>query len=295
MENAGTFFDTRVAASSAPLVAASEYTLWVPAGAKTLRYVIVINQRGAGKYLYFQDRDWRKLAVETSAAMLYCAFEAVEVSDNGYGNAIGVALTQFAESTGHPELAQAPLVLWGHSMGGRVAQDYVRFCPARVLSFHIAFRAFATPEERMWESPQAMAVPGLYLMGTEDKKPEDIRLHFGRARAADAPRAWLWLAGEKHWPRGMNNPDATPTQEDWQSWTANEFVLAWTRAIVEQGLCGESLIPLRPESGWLGDDKTGEIAPYGTFKRERAKASWLPNEEVARLWQGRAAKAAADS
>ena len=52
----------------------------------------------------------------------------------------------------------------------------------------------------MKEPATAMKVPGLYLMGEADKKPQDIRDHFHRARAAGSPRTWVWLPGQDHWP-----------------------------------------------------------------------------------------------
>ena len=49
----------------------------------------------------------------------------------------------------------------------------------------------------------------------------------------------------------------------------------------------ESIVNLREiqvESGWLGDIKTGAIAPYHKFRGKRSTASWFPNEQVARAW-----------
>ena len=37
--------------------------------------------------------------------------------------------------------------------------------------------------------------------------------------------------------------------------------------------------------GWLGDVKSHRIAPQASFKGDKSKAAWLPNEAVARKWQ----------
>lgn len=295
----GSCFDTRVEERLTPQIAASDYKLWLPQGSGRVRYVMAINKRGAGRYLFFHDNAWRRLAAETGGAMLYCGFEALRVSGNGYGASMLTALGQFARETSHPEIDEAPLVLWGHSMGGRVVQDFVRVCPSRVLTFHIAMRAFATPDvELMVESEESMAVPGLYLMGGEDRKPEDIRIHFERARAGQSPRAWLLIPGEKHWPKGMHQENDTPAAVHWQSWSATNLVLAWTRALVARRLgpaaqpecSGQGLLPVDLSSGWLGDDVTGEVAAFGVFRGDWSRASWFPDESVARTWAERVRK-----
>ncbi len=38
-------------------------------------------------------------------------------------------------------------------------------------------------------------------------------------------------------------------------------------------------------AGWLGDPKTGEIAPHATLKGSKSKAMWLPDEATATAWQ----------
>ena len=134
----GELFRTEVAASTNPLIANSKYQIWIPDDASTFRTLFVFNMRGAGKHLFASDHEWRALAKRTQSAMLYCEFEAHGVRDNGYASSMLKACEQFAAELNLPELPQAPFVLWGHSMGGRVAQDFVRFRPGRVLAFHIA-------------------------------------------------------------------------------------------------------------------------------------------------------------
>jgi len=89
-----------------------------------------------------------------------------------------------------------------------------------------------------------------------------------------------------------------------------EFVRNWIDAVVKLRLPSVPLSGLReidPKEGWLGGLKTAcddgwytgcgnyedmnhltiveaWIAPYDQFEGDRSKASWLPDEEVARLW-----------
>jgi len=84
----------------------------------------------------------------------------------------------------------------------------------------------------MQESTESMGVPGLHLMGTEDSQPTDIREHFERARANDAPRAWVWLRGQGHWPEGMGFNRNTTTTAQWRAWAATDVAIPWTEAMI---------------------------------------------------------------
>ena len=82
------------------------------------------------------------------------------------------------------------------------------------VAFHIALRANPSDAEFMQEEANSIKVPGLYLMGELDRKPEDIRKHFHHSREAKSPRAWIWLPGQSHWPRGMHFKKNAPSFEN---------------------------------------------------------------------------------
>jgi pimeloyl-ACP methyl ester carboxylesterase len=289
---AGKLHETRVAASEDPLVAECGYKLWIPADAKSVRVIFAINQRGLGRYLFEHDAAWRAMAARNRAATMLCEFEAPSVRDNGYGQSMLAACGQFAKELSRPELTHAPLVLWGHSWGGRVAQDFASFAPSRVLAFHIALRAFPSSEEFMKEETAAAKIPALYLMGEEDKKPADIFEHFLRARRGESPRAWIWLPGQAHLPRSIVLETDRPTRKDWRAWSARDVVIPWTEAMIQLRLPPEDaprdapvkLRDIRLERGWLCDLKTGKYSPYDEYRGNKAEASWLPSEKVAAAW-----------
>lgn len=292
VEIPGESFRTRVEGRTEPLVASSNYQLWIPEGVTSIRTLFVINQRAAGKRLFHRDEEWRGMAAETESAMLFCEFEAHSVNDNGYGESILRACDQFADELNRPELRHAPFVLWGHSMGGRVAQDFARFCPSRVLAFHIALRSNPSEEEFMKEEPEVQRIPALYLMGDRDRKPQDIWMHFCRARSAGAPRAWIWLPGQEHWPRGMDFDQDETSEEDWRAWTAHEVVIPWTEAMIQWRMPEDAnprkgpieLREIPVWQGWLADIESGMIAPFEEFPGSAAEASWFPDKEVANAW-----------
>ncbi len=289
----GQIYKTEVAASDRPLVASSNYKIWIPEGTPVVRCIFAINMRAAGEYLFHRDMEWRSLAARTHSAIMYCEFEAHGVRDNGYGLSMLRACSQFATELSRPELEHAPMVLWGHSMGGRVAQDFARFKPSRVLAMHIALRKLPSPKEFMDEEVDSMKVPALYLMGENDSKPDDIRAHFSRSRGKSSPRAWIWLPGQGHWPKGMSFDQDETTTEDWRSWAGNDVVIPWTEAVIQLRLPEHpgsktkavELRDLQIEDGWFGDVETGRVATYQNFKGEKSNASWFPNEAVAKAWR----------
>ncbi|MEN1681951.1 MAG: hypothetical protein AAGJ46_20405 [Planctomycetota bacterium] len=288
----GSLHETRVVAKLNPLVAESHYKLWLPEGASTIRVIFAINMRAAGRRLFFEDREWRAMAARNGAAMLYCEFEARSVRDNGYGQSMLSACEQFASALDRPELETAPFVLWGHSMGGRVTQDFVRFMPSRVVTFHIALRGHPSSKPFMEEEEVAQSVPGLYLMGAKDGRPKDIREHFESARKRQSPRAWVWLPGQSHWPKGMSFDQDATTPADWRAWSANEVVIPWTEAMIRLRLpketppAGETieLLPIDMTRGWLGNPETGHVAPYSAYSGTKPQASWFPSKEGAEAW-----------
>ena len=72
---------TQVEACAQPLTAAAGYRLWLPPLAGTLRVLFVVNQRGAGRHLFWRDAEWRDLVTRMAGGMLYCEFESATVQD----------------------------------------------------------------------------------------------------------------------------------------------------------------------------------------------------------------------
>lgn len=288
---AGRVHGTDVAAGGQPLIAECSYRLWVPDNTPVVRTLFVVNMRAAGKRL-FNDPQWRAMAARNSSAMMYCEFEAKSVRDNGYGLSMLKACDQFSETLNRPELKHAPFILWGHSMGGRVAQDFVRFKPSRVLAFQVALRANPTPKELMEEEAAAMDVPGLYLMGENDGKPTDIREHFRRARQHGSPRAWVWLPGQSHWPKGMYFEKDETSVADWRAWAAHEVVIPWTEAMIKLRIPKNAdprkgtikLLPVDLKKGWLANLRSPKLVPFADSNEIDSESSWFPTEKVAAAW-----------
>src|SRR6185437_12543759 len=90
------------------------------------------------------DRFWQDFANRNDIALIGCHFadkphdEFVENYANagqGSGQALIEALVSFSTLSDHPELANAPLLLWGMSAGGEFNYEFTAWKPERVIAF----------------------------------------------------------------------------------------------------------------------------------------------------------------
>jgi pimeloyl-ACP methyl ester carboxylesterase len=118
---------------------------------------------------------WQEFAARNKVALVGCRFtdkphdqgfieEYVNVS-RGSGKALETALSAFAERSKHPELATAPLLLWGMSAGGQFNYEFVAWKPERVAAFvvnkgGIYYSALLSRDARK--------VPGILFVGGKD-------------------------------------------------------------------------------------------------------------------------------
>lgn len=129
------------------LVYPVNYTIWVPPGVKALRGVIV-HQHGCGEGSCKSgltgafDLHWQALARRHDCALLAPSYEQPDKAEcqlwcdprNGSGAAFQRCLKDLGSASGHPELAEVPWVLWGHSGGGHWAGGMTLLHPERVAA-----------------------------------------------------------------------------------------------------------------------------------------------------------------
>ena len=122
------------------------FRLWYPDNAKFLRGVLVlVPGSNADGRADVGDRFWQTFASRNDFALIGCRFtdkpheeafiENYANAAQGSGQALLDALTAFSGRSDHPELANAPLLLWGMSAGGEFNYEFTAWKPERVIAF----------------------------------------------------------------------------------------------------------------------------------------------------------------
>ncbi len=174
-------------------------------------------------------------------------------------------IAQAAALSGHPELADARLLLYGISQGAPEAVGFAQRNPQRVGALFLKVPLGAGPL-----TGDALDIPGYIVLHERDDLVDNatLRARFAAYRAAGAPWALALEPGALH-------ASLSPAERD--------VTLAWMRTIVPLWDAG----PFRqrmPQVGWFGDPLSGEIAHAGKFTGDLATASWFPMQRLATQW-----------
>jgi dienelactone hydrolase len=256
----------------------AEFRLWYPADATTLRAVAVLmpGSNGDGRALA-EEAGWQEFATKNHVALVGCRItdkphdqnfieEYANVSQ-GSGQALLSALSTFAERTKHPELASAPLLLWGMSAGGEFNYEFAAWKPERVAAFvvnkgGIYYTALT--------SRAARNVPAILFIGGKDlqSRINTITGLFEVNRRGGA----LWALAEEPVAAhviGRSIDVAKILFED----------------VLALRLSDGKLKTLNERDGFIGNIKAGTFQPAATAPSSVNATSWLPTERVARAWQ----------
>lgn len=262
-----------------------KFDLWLPEGAGAVRGIVVISGHGSGEALY-KLAGLRELARELHLAVFKFTGNPMQ---RGFWprSLLYERLADFAKKAAHPELAHAPLFLYGHSNG---------------TGFSAIFSA--TEGERVWAwvsmrpgtsyqvyQPGGAQIPAMVMFGEDDgffarpSKEENMAIveamrqkHHALWHCVLEPKAGHG-PGEKTWPLVL-------------SFLKHSFaVRVPAGANPAQGPV--MLNRLEPASGYLGQNwnattggyQTLPIAPVSNFKGNPATASWLLNAAYAADWQ----------
>jgi pimeloyl-ACP methyl ester carboxylesterase len=186
------------------------------------------------------------------------------------------ALEDFADASGHTELADAPLLPFGYSVGGRAAINFAFIYPERTIGAYSYKGVIYQFSDQDWET--ISNIPVFLHMGeldTEVGSSVPIPEQFEPNRNAGA----LWAAGIEN---GVGHEFAPP-MEFMTNWM-EELIIARIPDMMTPGSIPVLNI-IAEESGWLGDLNTFEIMPYAEFQGDPGAASWFPSEETAQAWR----------
>jgi poly(3-hydroxybutyrate) depolymerase len=256
----------------------AEFRLWYsPTAGKIQGAVILVpGSNGDGRSMA-EETAWQAFAMKHNLALVGCRFtdkahdqsfiEEYVNAGRGSGQALLNALDTFASRSKHPELGQAPLLLWGMSAGGEFNYEFVAWKPERVAAFvvnkgGIYYTALT--------SRAARNVPGILFIGGKDleSRIRTITGLFEVNRRAGA----LWALAEE--------PGAGHVVG-----RSIDVARVFFEDVIALRL-GESLKPIAERDGFVGDLKARTFHPAAaTAGNSNVSTAWLPAERTARAWQ----------
>ena len=265
----------------------AEFRSWIPESPAPFQAVLVLvsgwNWDGRPA---INDSVWQSFATDHNLALVACYFkdkpsttQVPEVYCNvslGSGQALLDALNDFANQSNHPEIASAPLLLWGMSAGGQFNYEFTAWKPDRVIAFIVNKGGFY---HSALLGPQARNVPGLLFTGEKDQefRQDIIKGLFATNNRAGALWAFIEEPNTGH-----------------ETGRSRELALVFFDDMLRLRLAGKDqetngraeLLPLSPESGYLGDleSKTYSKIDKGAKAPDRPTA-WLATEQIALMWQ----------
>ena len=267
---AGTF-DCEIKPSAKDNFTKAAFRLWLDDTDKPARAILILapGWNGDGRGMA-GDHAWQDFARERQLAIVALQFQSSDkttpyhVVEAGSGQALLKALTQLATESKHPELANAPLLMWGHSAGGQFNYGFACFRPNRV----IAFAAIKGGYYNSKFNPLVRQVPAIFIIGEKDEgyRIDNITKLFTENRRAGA----LWCV-------------ATEPGHGHDVGKSNDLIRPFLSAVLAERLAGSSFAAAPADTGWFGDIATRTIKSSAGSPREHSV--WFPDKATAQAWK----------
>ncbi|HVY75029.1 MAG TPA: hypothetical protein VG890_09380 [Puia sp.] len=276
------------------------YQIWIPDGVKKIRAVI-IHQHGAGTTAAnagrtaSEDLQWQALAAKWDCALLGPSYHVLNerIDDStgsaelwfdprrGSDRALLRALRQLGGESGHPELADAPWCLWGHSGGGIWSDIMTMLYPERVIAVWLR-SGTAFMFRGMKEFAQPDTIPGaLYripIVCNPGIKENKNRVGIGNLATFKEYRAAGGLVCFAEDP--LSGHDCGYSR----SLAIPFFDACLSMRLPDSKNCYAPLKPIDTTKAWLGSLTDKTAYPAKEYKGNSAEAVWLPNERIAKDW-----------
>jgi len=206
-----------------------------------------------------------------SARVVLLGSETVNLANSsGSDDALFAALGTFAQRSGHPELADVPVLMFGLSAGSREAGGLVTRHPGRTIGLLLRVPV----EAPTLMATEALAVPVFVMQAELDAAAINaaIQAIFAGNRSRGGRWALAVQPGIEH-----GSPSSL----------ANQAALGWISEALKRipAAAGDPLVVFDESAGWLGDPATLEIAPWAAYPGDRAAASWHLSGNAAEVWQ----------
>lgn len=273
-------FRTSVTPAAEDDFSSTEFSLWIPEDVAVVRGVIMYGPGcGASSLGNKPQKQRAELAEKWDLAFLgvqfkdksggrFCGWSRAERS--GSAEATLQALQAFAEETSRPELVNAPWLTFRMSVGAGWAMEMTILYPERTIG--------ASPRSASSNRgtiANAYQVPIMMSAGENDGFLVGMSKIFNEHRSQGALWSFAVTPNERH-TLGKAWDMALPFFD---------VVLAQRLPPVSSTDKPIILLPLERSEAWVGNNTTQEIASVSGYSGDTSTASWLSDEETAKLWQ----------
>jgi len=233
------------------------YELTIPIPTRQVTAVWVIFDRGHDVHDLYSDKAVLAFARRFQIALLlhgHCPGKRAEDHKDmnmdpskGLGRALSAALTQFASTTRHRELASARLIFLGFSGAGPLCARLVGSVHNRVLAAVLSSPGHYEPLgiDTVEQNTNSLMVPELIIAGSADNVSGTARpySYFRKYRDRGAPWAFIVQNGSPHCCTG----------------NAKNLILHWLEGVLKGQQPLESTLLenlIRAQAGWLSSKLT---------------------------------------
>lgn len=270
-----------------------QFRMWIDDGQEVVYgfYVIFNESDGDTRDLLDRyDQRYNNWARSMGFGLIGTRFAAPDGSeaDTEQSATLIRALDAFAAMSGHPEVANAPLLVDGLSLGGHNSVKFAALYPERTIGY-MGGAAGRVPEEVV--NPDFARVPGVIYFGELDSDLQDA---LDKLDAYESLRATgVEMAYFIQWGFGHERGYA-----DRMGWKILSDIVNLRYPLDQNPTQGPvQLIDVPESEGWLADPATfqssfAQIEPYDGASAPRSKF-WLPTRDAAFVYRAHATRDAA--
>jgi PKD repeat protein len=285
-------------------VRGAKWRVWIARELPTVRGVrLWLPGSGSDTRADFSRPGWQAAVQSWGFAFAGTTLQSLYKGAGGIGDALNI-MNLIAAGTGRPEIANAPAVSSGFSLGGFHSSYFPEILPERFIA--VTGHNGMSGNAGRWMIGEnytpialpdaAKTVPGLFMTGSQDTTvtPEVVRNAWRTFRHQLGKMAYSieWRGGHDLYDEYANQGMALDFGY------MDRVIRARYPASMNPGKQPNQpveLLPIPEEDGWLaeniGDSATPgfiPIAAWSDYAGARTNACWMPDEAAARLYQAHA-------
>jgi MYXO-CTERM domain-containing protein len=268
-----------------------QFRMWIDDGQPVVHGFLVIWNESTGDTRVLTERP----SYQEFARTFGFGIIGTQLPDPGYADTLLEGMEAFAEMSGHPEVATAPVLCEGLSLGGYAAMEFAAAHPERTIAY------LSGASGRLIDTgltPAFRKVPGLFYLGEMDPDIDNAlsrKAEVDALRADGAQVAYLvqWTSPECPAPACSGHARGFADELGWK-FLADAVRLRYPVDVTP--LAGPvALLDIPDELGWLADQESWEdeitrLFAFADAPADPRDAYWFPTRDTAFAYRGHATR-----